>query len=39
MWIITIGAITLGCCAALYLIVIIYLIATFKEPKDPYGSE
>lgn len=35
MWIIT----TLGASATIYLIVIVYLIATFKEPEDPYGSE
>lgn len=34
MWIIT----TLGAIAGLYLIVIIYIIATFKEPEDPYGN-
>ncbi len=34
MWIIT----TLGALAAIYLIVIIYVIATFKEPEDPYGN-
>lgn len=34
MWIIT----TLGALAAIYLIVIIYVIATFKDPEDPYGN-
>lgn len=34
MWIIT----TLGALAAIYLIVIIYVITTFKGPEDPYGN-
>ncbi len=34
MWIRT----TLGALAAIYLIVIIYVIATFKDPEDPYGN-
>lgn len=34
MWIIT----TLGALVAIYLIVIVYVIATFKEPEDPYSN-